>query len=115
MGDAGQEIDALEKDKAHHQHTHLQQTVIDSVAEDSATSSASTYDCPVCRKAQLLDLDRLQVISLPPSPRWRLSLALTCRMSGIGRILTWVAPLGKLIAHDAEHPRACKAMHVHRA
>ncbi|KAK9844379.1 hypothetical protein WJX74_001674 [Apatococcus lobatus] len=42
-------------------HQHLQQTVIDSVAEDSSTSTTSTYDCPVCRKAQLLDLDRLQV------------------------------------------------------
>ena len=65
--DAGRDVDALEKDKeehcrdAHCQHTHLQQTVIDSVAEDSATSTTSTYDCPVCRKAQLLDLDRLQV------------------------------------------------------
>ena len=64
---AGRDMDALDKDKSehcrdpNHHHTHLQQTVIDSVAEDSATSSASTYDCPVCRKAQLLDLDRLQV------------------------------------------------------
>lgn len=24
----------------------------------------STYDCPVCRKAQILDLDRLQVTSI---------------------------------------------------
>ena len=29
--------------------------------EDSATPTVATYDCPVCRKAHVLDLDRLQV------------------------------------------------------
>ena len=33
----------------------------DIVAEESATSTVSTYDCPVCRKPHILDLDRLQV------------------------------------------------------
>ena len=31
--------------------------------EDSATPTVATYDCPVCRKAHVLDLDRLQVLS----------------------------------------------------
>ena len=31
--------------------------------EDSATPTVATYDCPVCRKAHILDLDRLQVPS----------------------------------------------------
>lgn len=29
--------------------------------EDSNTPTVATYDCPVCRKAHVLDLDRLQV------------------------------------------------------
>lgn len=29
--------------------------------EDSAASTVATYVCPVCRKAHVLDLDRLQV------------------------------------------------------
>ncbi|KAK9836188.1 hypothetical protein WJX81_007747 [Elliptochloris bilobata] len=33
----------------------------DIVSEESATSAVSTYDCPVCRKPHILDLDRLQV------------------------------------------------------
>ena len=33
----------------------------DIVSEESATSTVSTYDCPVCRKPHILDLDRLQV------------------------------------------------------
>jgi hypothetical protein len=32
------------------------------VAGDSSASAVSTYDCPVCRRAQILDLDRLQVV-----------------------------------------------------
>ena len=32
--------------------------------EDSATPTVATYDCPVCRKAHVLDLDRLQVLFL---------------------------------------------------
>ena len=35
--------------------------------EDSATPTVATYDCPVCRKAHVLDLDRLQVLSQRPS------------------------------------------------
>ncbi len=31
------------------------------IATESGESAVSTYDCPVCRKAQILDLDRLQV------------------------------------------------------
>ena len=31
------------------------------IATESGDSAVSTYDCPVCRKAQILDLDRLQV------------------------------------------------------
>jgi hypothetical protein len=30
------------------------------VSEESSTSTVSTYDCPVCRKPHILDLDRLQ-------------------------------------------------------
>ena len=30
------------------------------VAEDASATAVSTYDCPVCRRAQILDLDRLQ-------------------------------------------------------
>lgn len=33
------------------------------VASDSGASAVSTYDCPVCRRAQILDLDRLQVLA----------------------------------------------------
>lgn len=28
---------------------------------EESMSTASTYDCPVCRKAQLMDLDRITV------------------------------------------------------
>lgn len=35
--------------------------------EDSAASTVATYNCPVCRKAHVLDLDRLQV-NLTPTP-----------------------------------------------
>ena len=30
-------------------------------AEMHSGSAVSTYNCPICRKAQILDLDRLQV------------------------------------------------------
>lgn len=33
----------------------------DILAAESSERVVSTYDCPVCRKAQILDLDRLQV------------------------------------------------------
>ncbi|KAK9868326.1 hypothetical protein WJX84_003439 [Apatococcus fuscideae] len=59
--DHGEECEKGKEGSQEVAHQHLSQTVLDSVAEDSATSTASTYDCPVCRKAQLLDLDRLQV------------------------------------------------------
>lgn len=52
--------------------------------EDSATPTVATYDCPVCRKAHVLDLDRLQVFypchhlpvaaSYSVSARWELSM-----------------------------------------
>ena len=61
--DHGEECEKGKEGSQEVAHQHLSQTVLDSVAEDSATSTASTYDCPVCRKAQLLDLDRLQVMS----------------------------------------------------
>lgn len=35
-------------------------TVVASTSDDSAVA---TYDCPVCRRAQILDIDRLQVHS----------------------------------------------------
>ena len=31
------------------------------LATELGESAVATYDCPVCRKAQILDLDRLQV------------------------------------------------------
>ncbi len=31
------------------------------VASETGDSGVATYDCPVCRRAQILDLDRLQV------------------------------------------------------
>jgi hypothetical protein len=31
------------------------------VWEESNTPAVATYDCPVCRKAQLMDLDRITV------------------------------------------------------
>jgi hypothetical protein len=34
------------------------------VAEDATATAVSTYDCPVCRRAQILDLDRLQAGTL---------------------------------------------------
>ena len=34
---------------------------VELASEESATSTAATYDCPVCRKAHILDLDCLQV------------------------------------------------------
>ena len=40
--------------------------------EDSAASTVATYNCPVCRKAHVLDLDRLQVIYILPSGAWNL-------------------------------------------
>ena len=64
-------------------HQHLQQTVMDSVAEDSSTNSVSTYDCPVCRKAQLLDLDRLQVVK---SPSIRTTMLLMILIEGLAAI-----------------------------
>ncbi|KAK9814688.1 hypothetical protein WJX72_009831 [[Myrmecia] bisecta] len=44
--------------KAVHEHY---QAVADTVSENSDASAVDTYDCPVCRRAQLLDLDRLKV------------------------------------------------------
>lgn len=38
------------------------------VAGDVSASAVSTYDCPVCRRAQILDLDRLQVRKIFPPP-----------------------------------------------
>ena len=35
--------------------------LLTAISEDSLTSKTSTYGCPVCRKAHILDLDRLQV------------------------------------------------------
>lgn len=35
----------------------------DIMAAESSERVVSTYDCPVCRKAQILDLDRLLVSS----------------------------------------------------
>lgn len=35
--------------------------LLHAISEDSSASRASSYGCPVCRKAHVLDLDRLQV------------------------------------------------------
>lgn len=35
--------------------------------EDSSASTVATYNCPVCRKSHVLDLDRLQVTSAQPA------------------------------------------------
>ena len=35
------------------------------VARAHVSSGVETYDCPVCRKAQVLDVDRLQVSLVP--------------------------------------------------
>ncbi len=50
----------MESDKAG-QKGHSTAVAAAEPFEDSATPTVATYDCPVCRKAHVLDLDRLQV------------------------------------------------------
>jgi hypothetical protein len=50
------------------------------VAEDASATAVSTYDCPVCRRAQILDLDRLQARIVGETC---LPVAATCLSSGI--------------------------------
>ncbi len=51
------------------------------VSEESSTSTVSTYDCPVCRKPHILDLDRLQARPCGPVPRHgvRVRTSTACR------------------------------------
>ena len=51
------------------QHQHA----AEAVASDS--SRVSTYDCPVCRKPQILNLDRLQVgLQLSSGATWEVAM-----------------------------------------
>ena len=49
--------DSHDEKDAKHGHGRL----LSAISEDSSVSTTSTYGCPVCRKAHILDLDRLQV------------------------------------------------------
>lgn len=44
------------------------------VAQAAGDTAVATYDCPVCRRAQILDLDRLQVRIGLNSPRVQMDL-----------------------------------------
>ena len=53
----------------HSSHAHTDEEVkpgsalLKAIPEESSCARTATYGCPVCRKAHLLDLDRLQVHS----------------------------------------------------
>lgn len=51
----------MEGDKAYNEKQQSGAVPAAEPFEDSATPTVATYDCPVCRKAHVLDLDRLQV------------------------------------------------------
>ena len=57
------------------------------VAQAAGDTAVATYDCPVCRRAQILDLDRLQVRAAPPahaapSPSCRAAISCMAQASG---------------------------------
>ena len=53
----------------------------DILAAESSESVVSMYDCPVCRKAHLMDLDRLQASSaLEPANRFDTAILLGCQL-----------------------------------